>query len=69
MTKLNSPSKHAFYNARKRNGDSKEIAEVTGYSNSHVTNVINGNRKVNKDIADYMYIMSRRRIKNSELVK
>ena len=65
MKNLNCTAKQAFFNARKQDGDVKDIAEMTGYSTSHITNVINGNRKVNDDIADYMYCLTRRRIKNS----
>ena len=61
-----STAKLAFYNARKRSGDTQRIADMTGYSTSHITNITNGARSVNEDVADAMYSISRRRQKNSE---
>ena len=69
MRKLNRTAKLAFYNARQRKGDTTRLAETTGYSTSHVSNIINGNRSVNQDVANAMYSMSRRRMKTIELVK
>ena len=66
--RLNSTAKLAFYNARKRSGDVARLSETTGYSTSHITNVMNGNRSVNPIIANAMYKISARRIKTSELV-
>ena len=68
MRKLNRTSKLAFYNARQRKGDTARLSETTGYSTSHVSNIINGNRSVNQDVANAMYNMSRRRMKTIELV-
>ena len=68
MRKLNRTAKLAFYNARQRQGDTARLAEATGYSTSHVSNIINGNRSVNQDVANAMYNMSRRRMKTNELV-
>jgi len=65
--RLNSTAKLAFYNARKRSGDVVRLSETTGYSTSHITNVMNGNRSVNPIIANAMYKISARRIKTSEL--
>ena len=64
--KLNRTAKLSFFTARKRQGDATRIAENTGYSLSHVVNVINGNRTVPQVMANEMYNISRRRIKNSE---
>jgi hypothetical protein len=69
MRKLNRTAKLAFYNARQRQGDTARLAETTGYSTSHVSNIINGRRSVNQDVANAMYSMSRRRMKTIELVK
>jgi ABC-type molybdenum transport system ATPase subunit/photorepair protein PhrA len=66
MRRLNSTAKLAFYNARKRSGDTQRIADMTGYSTSHITNIVNGNRSVNEDVASAMYNITRRRQKNSE---
>jgi transcriptional regulator with XRE-family HTH domain len=68
MRKLNRTAKLAFYNARQRKGDTARLAEATGYSTSHVSNIINGRRSVNQDVANAMYNMSRRRMKTIELV-
>jgi hypothetical protein len=65
--RLNSTAKLAFYNARKRSGDTARLSEATGYSTSHITNVMNGNRSVNPEIANAMYKISARRLKTSEL--
>jgi|688.fasta_scaffold270817_3 hypothetical protein len=63
---LNRSAKQAFYTARKRSGDATRIAETTGYSVSHISNVMAGRRKVNDTIANAMYKISSRRMKNSE---
>lgn len=65
--KLNSTAKLAFYNARKRDGDAKRLAEATGYSISHITNIMNGTRNVNDEVANAMYKISARRQKVSEM--
>jgi len=64
--KLNRTAKLSFFTARKRQGDATRIAENTGYSLSHVVNVINGNRTVSQTMANEMYNISRHRVKNSE---
>ena len=65
---MNRTAKLAFFKARRRTGDTTRLAEETGYSASHVSNVTSGTRKVNNTIANAMYMLTRRRIKNSELV-
>jgi ABC-type molybdenum transport system ATPase subunit/photorepair protein PhrA len=69
MRKLNRTAKLAFYCARQRKGDTARLAEATGYSTSHVSNIINGNRSINDQVASAMYSMSRRRMKTIDLVK
>ena len=64
---LNSTAKLNFFKARQRRGDVTRIAEETEYSVSHVSNVIAGRRSVPQTIANEMYKLSRRRMKNSEL--
>jgi transcriptional regulator with XRE-family HTH domain len=68
MKRLNKTAKMAFYTARKRQGDTTRIAEQSGYSVSHVSNIMAGRRSVNQDVANVMYNISRRRVKTSELV-
>ena len=63
--KLNRTAKQAFFTARKRSGDANRISEMTGYSTSHVTSIMNGNRNVNDTVANAMYSISARRQKNS----
>jgi methyl coenzyme M reductase subunit C len=65
--KMNRTAKLAFYKARKRQGDTTRIAEETGYSVSHVSNMTSGTRRVTNPVANAMYMLTRRRIKNSEL--
>jgi len=64
--KLNRSAKLTFYNARKRQGDVTRLNENTGYSPSHINNVLAGRRSVPQELANEMYNISRRRIKNSE---
>jgi hypothetical protein len=68
MRRLNRTAKMAFYTARKRQGDTTKIAEQSGYSVSHVSNIMAGRRLVNNTVANVMYNISRRRVKTSELV-
>ena len=65
--KLNRTAKQAFFTARKRSGDAERISEMTGYSNSHITSIMNGNRNVNDKVANAMYSISARRQKNSAI--
>ena len=65
--KLNRTACLAFYNARLSYGDVDRLAETTGYSTSHISNVLAGRRKVSNALADAMYSISRRRAKNSEV--
>jgi hypothetical protein len=64
---MNKTAKLAFFKARKRTGDTTRIAEETGYSVSHVSNMTSGTRRVTNPVANAMYMLTRRRIKNSEL--
>jgi hypothetical protein len=57
----------SFYNARYFNGDIARLSEKTGYSTSHISNVIAGRRSVSNTLADAMYYISCRRTKNSEV--
>ena len=62
---MNRTAKLAFYNARKRNGDATRLSEMTGLSASHISNVTSGRRSVNIELADAMYSISRRRVKET----
>ncbi len=60
---LNKNAKLAFFTARKRAGDKTRLSEITGLSESHIANVLNGNRSVNEELANAMYSISSRRNK------
>jgi len=66
IQKLNRTAKQAFFSARQRKGDPDRLSEKTGYSVSHVNNVIAGRRNVPQLLANEMYNISKRRMKNSE---
>ena len=57
----------SFYSKRTRRGDIQRIAEETGYSESHISNVKNGRRRITDDIANAMYYLSRRRNKQEQV--
>jgi hypothetical protein len=63
---LNRTAKLAFFTHRQRTGDLTRLAEETGYSVSHLSNITAFRRKVNNTIANAMYMLTRRRTKNSE---
>ena len=65
--RLNRTAKQAFYVARRRDGDVARIAEMSGYSVSHVSNILAGRRVVNQDVANAMYDISRRRMRTTEM--
>jgi hypothetical protein len=54
-----------FYMDRVRRGDNQRIAEETGYSESHISNVKARRRNINDKIANAMYHVSRRRMKQT----
>ena len=64
---MNRTAKLAFYNARKREGDTTRLAEETGYTTRFINYVKRGERSVNDTVAKAMYNLSRRRMKNNEL--
>jgi hypothetical protein len=63
---LNRPAKLSFFTHRRRTGDITRIADETGYSVSHVSNMVNGVRRLNTTVANAMYMLTRRRNKNTE---
>ena len=62
---LNRTAKLSFFTNRQKTGDVTRVAETTGYSVSHVSNMINGVRKVTDIAANAMYMITRRRQKNA----
>jgi hypothetical protein len=63
---LNRTAKLSFFTHRQKQGDVTRIAEETGYSTSHISNMINGARRVNDTVANVMYNLTRRRMKNEQ---
>jgi lambda repressor-like predicted transcriptional regulator len=63
---LNRTAKLSFFTHRQKNGDLTRLSDETGYSVSHLSNVVNRRRKVNNTIANAMYMVARRRQKNNE---
>jgi hypothetical protein len=68
-SRLNKTAKLAFYTARNRQGDTARLAEATGFTTRFVNYVLAGERSINDTLANAMYSISRRRVKNSELAK
>lgn len=68
MRKLNNPAKLSFFRHRRKSGDLVRLSEQTGYSLSHLSNVVSGTRRVNSEIANAMYSMTRRRVKREEFI-
>ena len=63
---LNRTAKLSFFTHRQKNGDLTRLSDETGYSVSHLSNVVNGRRRVNNTVANAMYMVARRRQKNTE---
>ena len=66
---LNRTAKLSFFTHRQKQGDLTRLSEETDYSVSHLSNITNGRRRVNDTIANAMYMLTRRRVKNSELAE
>lgn len=66
MVRMSNAQKVAYFASRKQHGDVTTISENTGYSQSHISNVLAGRRTVNKTIADGMYSVSQGRKRNSK---
>jgi hypothetical protein len=63
---LNRTAKLSFFTHRQKTGDLTRLSEETGYSVSHLSNITALRRKVTNEIANAMYMLTRRRVKNSE---
>ena len=64
--RMNNTAILSFYSRRSMLGDGQRISEITGYSESHISNVKAGRRRINSDIANAMYQISRRRQRQEE---
>lgn len=58
--------KRLTFKARQRKGDIEELSFRTGYSESHVSNVLNGRRR-NRDIVESAFNLSFNRRRNRQL--
>lgn len=65
---LNRTAKLSFFTHRQRTGDLTRLSEETGYSVSHLSNVTAARRRVNDTIANAMYNLTRRRMKNEDYI-
>jgi len=63
---LNRTAKLSFFTHRRKTGDLTRLTEETGYSVSHLSNIVHRRRRVNNTIANAMYNLTRRRMKNEE---
>ena len=66
---LNRTAKLSFFTHRQKTGDLTRLSEETGYSVSHLSNITALRRKVTNEIANAMYMLTRRRAKNSEFAQ
>lgn len=64
---MNTGAKLAFYNVRRRAMDNTRIVNGTGYSSSHISNVLAGRRR-NPEIINEAYLISLRRKNNKDLI-
>ena len=65
---LNRTAKLSFFKNRQCNGDVAKIADTTGYSERMIYYVLAGERRVNQTIANAMYNLTRRRLRNTEFL-
>jgi len=65
---LNRTAKLSFFKNRQRNGDVAKIADTTGYSERMVYYILRGERRVNQIVANAMYNLTRRRMRNTEFL-
>lgn len=60
--RMNKTAILAFYKKRELRGDNARLSDETGYSESHISNVKAGRRRITDELADAMYYISRRRV-------
>lgn len=65
---LNRTAKLSFFTHRQRNGDVARLSEETGYTTRMIYYVLRGERRVNDTIANAMYNLTRRRMKNEDYI-
>ena len=59
--RMNQTAILAFYKKRELRGDNTRLSYETGYSESHISNVKAGRRRITNELADAMYYISHRR--------
>lgn len=69
MKKLTWWDKMNFYQKRKRKEDIEYLHITTGYSKSHIYNMLNYNRMASNKFVDNLYLISFRRKRNEDLIK
>lgn len=65
---LNRTAKLSFFKNRQRNGDVQRLADETGYTERMIYYVLRGERRVNQTIANAMYNLTRRRLRNEDYI-
>jgi hypothetical protein len=60
--RMNKTAILAFYKKRVLRGDNSRLSDETGYSESHISNVKAGRRRITSELANAMYYLSRRRV-------
>jgi len=63
--RMNKTAILAFYKKRELSGDNTRLSYETGYSESHISNVKAGRRRITNGLADAMYYISRRRVRQT----
>jgi hypothetical protein len=61
--RMNKTAILAFYKKRELRGDNARLSDETGYSESHISNVKAGRRRITNELANAMYYISRRRVR------
>ena len=65
---LNRTAKLSFFKNRQRNGDVQRLADETGFTERMIYYVLRGERRVNQTIANAMYNLTRRRMRNEDYI-
>ena len=65
---LNRTAKLSFFKNRQRNGDVQRLSDETGYTERMIYYVLRGERRVNQTIANAMYNLTRRRMRNEDYI-
>jgi hypothetical protein len=65
---LNRTAKLSFFKNRQRNGDVQRLADETGYTDRMIYYVLRGERRVNQFLANAMYNLTRRRMRNEDYI-